>query len=428
VVDSPNYMFWIKNILIVSVLLLLPATAPASDAMSWSACVEETSANNPEVQSARSTLDSSISRAKGAYSGYLPKVSGDVNYNKGNLSTSSQGTMATQTYSAAVTLQQNVFAGLRDKGTVDQTAAMRNADAANFDKVKVKVSYDLKMAFADLLYAQESSNLEDEIIMRRGKNLAMVDLRFKAGMENRGSFLLSKAFLAQARYEKQQALHAITVARQKMVQVLGMSDASDIRISGRIPIDEPEKNPDMEEIAFATPDYIQIVEDEHAAKAGVTIARSNFIPKLDVFATAARQGISWPPRDNNTTIGANLSIPIFYGTSNYFNYKSSRSDLMAARLNRTDVRQQILSKLEGSHANFIDAFRKLSVDREFVEAATVRAEIARSKYKNGMLSFEDWDIIENDLIAKQKAVIRGQHELYITEATWMQAQGRGVIP
>lgn len=425
---KPNYMFWVKNIIIATALLSLPAFALASDEMSWDACVRETAENNPEVLSAKSTLDSSAFKAKAAYSGFMPQVAGDINYNKGNFSTGSQGSVTTGTLSASVTVQQNIFAGFRDKATVDQTAATRDANAANLEKVKVDVSYDLKSAFAGLLSAQDYSNLEDEIIERRRQNLAMVELRFEGGMENLGSLLLSKASLAQAKYEKHQAVHAISVARQQLAQVLGRSDASDITTTGRIPIGTPENDPNFETLALDTPDYIQAVKNEQAAKASVTLAKSQFSPTLDAFATAARQGQSWPPTDNNTTVGVNVSVPIFNGTSNIFNLKSSRSDLMAAKFGRTKTEQDLLPKLKQAYANFIDAHEKLIVDREFVKAAQVRAEIARNKYKNGLLSFEDWDIIENDLISKQQTLIQTEHNLYIAEATWMKTQGKGVIP
>jgi hypothetical protein len=58
----------------------------------------------------------------------------------------------------------------------------------------------------------------------------------------------------------------------------------------------------------------------------------------------------------------------------------------------------------------------------------LRAEIARSKYNNGLLSFEDWDLIENDLINRQKALLVSVRERVTAEAGWEQARGEGAIP
>jgi outer membrane protein TolC len=57
-----------------------------------------------------------------------------------------------------------------------------------------------------------------------------------------------------------------------------------------------------------------------------------------------------------------------------------------------------------------------------------RADIARTKYNNGLMTFENWDIIENDLIQRQKSFLQGQRDRVVAEAAWEQAQGKGVIP
>jgi outer membrane protein TolC len=68
------------------------------------------------------------------------------------------------------------------------------------------------------------------------------------------------------------------------------------------------------------------------------------------------------------------------------------------------------------------------VDEDFLKAANARAEIARSKYSNGLMSFEDWDIIENDLINRQKAVLQSRRDRVTAEAAWEQVLGNGAIP
>ena len=87
-----------------------------------------------------------------------------------------------------------------------------------------------------------------------------------------------------------------------------------------------------------------------------------------------------------------------------------------------------LIKLKQAHAAFIEAHQKMEVDRAFSEATLAREKIARAKYNNGLLTFDNWDIIENDLINRQKASLQSQRDRVIAEAAWEQAQGKGVIP
>jgi len=55
------------------------------------------------------------------------------------------------------------------------------------------------------------------------------------------------------------------------------------------------------------------------------------------------------------------------------------------------------------------------------------AEIARNKYNNGLLTFEDWDVIESDLINRQTTYLQNQRDRVISEAAWENIQGIGVF-
>jgi outer membrane protein len=45
-----------------------------------------------------------------------------------------------------------------------------------------------------------------------------------------------------------------------------------------------------------------------------------------------------------------------------------------------------------------------------------------------MLSFEDWDRIENDLISSQKDDLSGRLNAILAEASWEQVQGKSRLP
>lgn len=395
--------------------------------LTWEDCIKETAKNNPEILSALATYSSSKSKTKAAYSGFLPQVTGNVNYNSGSFSTGSAGSFSTDTYSASVTANQNIFSGFRDVGLVKQAGANADASGYSVESTKVKISYDLKSAFAQMLYSQENTKLQEQIIKRREENSGLVSLRFEAGMENQGNALLSKAFLTQARYDKRQAERSIEVARQQLAKVMGLEEDAGIKIAGKIPIDGPEGIGKVFDIVKDNPQYQTAVAKEKSAKASVTLAKSNFSPTFNLTASAAKQGNSWSMTNNNTNWGFSLGVPVFNGANNIFTFKSSQSDLAAAKANRQNIENDLMSKLKQYYASFVDAYEKLKVDKDFLEAATVRADIARSRYRNGLLTFDNWDIIENDLISKQQAYIVSEKNLYLSEAAWEQAAGRGVF-
>jgi outer membrane protein len=410
-------------------VLCLAVTAPArAELLTWEACVARAARNNPELRAARENLSSAAYQTKAARSGFLPQLSAGVNYTDQNTSfaTSSFGT--TSTYSASVTATQNLFAGFQDQAKVAQSRANQDVTQASLDATKAKVSFDLKSAFAGLLYAQNYLKLTESIIQRRAENMRLVELRFEGGWENKGSLLLSKAALGQAELDHLQAQHALQVAQEQLANVLGENRAEDIRITGDIPLAVPAPAPDLQQLARQTPDHRQAVGQEQAASAGVTLARAPLYPSLNLTGSTGRQGNRWIPDNDSHSVGVSLSIPLYSGGRDYYGTQSAVSNLSAATYNRERVDQQLVTRLQQAYAAYVEAVQRLKVNQAFVDAATARAEIARNKYDNGLLSFEDWDIIENDLISRQTALVQSQRDRITAEAAWEQAQGKGAIP
>lgn len=389
--------------------------------VTWESAVEASRANS-ELNASRSSLQASDYQASAAYSGFLPQVSGSVDY------THSSGSGYSNSYSAGLTATQNLFSGFLDRAKVDQTKANARAVAATFEGTRAKVSYELKSAFSGLLFAQSSVKLTEDIVRRREANSRLVQLRFENGRENRGSVLLAKAYLEQSKYEHLQAMNALETARVLLARVLGRDASDGIEISGVVPVSMPLENLDLRKLSLETPSYRQSVAQEEVADAGILTARSSFFPSLNLTGTTARTGPEWFPENSKWTLGAGLTIPLFNGGKDYYSTKAATQNWKAASATRENALRLSLVVLKQNYSSFTEAVQKLEVDRAFREASESREKIAKEKYNNGLLTFDDWDIIENDLIARQKAFIQSERDRVVAEAAWEQALGRGVLP
>jgi len=421
---------------IIAILAVLCATAHAGEKLTWENCVSRAAKNNPDIRSAVEQVSSSDSLAKAAYSGFLPQVTANANVTRGNSYAFSQLGGVPLNFpagdnsisSASLSVNQNIFAGFKDASLVEQGAAGRNLSRATLDSTKVQVSFDLKSSFANLLYAQKYVTLTEQITRRRVENAELVELHFEGGIENKGNVMLSNAFVGQAHYDNTVARDSTDVSRQQLARVMGLSDSSEFEITGGIPLAEPEAEPDLKKIAAVTPKYRQSVAQEQSSEAGVSLARANFFPNLDLTGTISSQGNNSFPDTSKRSLMLNLSLPVFSGGGDYYNYKSASALSASSSYQRISVDQQLLPTLKQAFRVYVEAIEKLKVDKAFLEAAEVRAEIARSKYNNGLLSFEDWDIIENDLITKEKTYLQSERDRVIAEASWDLAAGKGVIP
>jgi outer membrane protein TolC len=89
--------------------------------------------------------------------------------------------------------------------------------------------------------------------------------------------------------------------------------------------------------------------------------------------------------------------------------------------------QKVRDQIEAAYDDWKQSCRKEDVDLEFRSAAEVRAEIARKKYNNGLMSFEEWDQVESDLIARQTGFLQSQKNRIAKEVIWDQTSGQGVF-
>ncbi|NDG86241.1 MAG: hypothetical protein EBX52_14530 [Proteobacteria bacterium] len=123
-----------------------------------------------------------------------------------------------------------------------------------------------------------------------------------------------------------------------------------------------------------------------------------------------------------------LTIPLFSGLSTYRDYQSTRESVAGSEQTRVSVDYDTLTQLRQNLFTYQQSIQKLKVDLDILDAATIRATIARKRYNTGLLAFEQWDIIESDLINRQKNALSSRRDRTIAEANYRQVLGIGDLP
>jgi outer membrane protein TolC len=390
-----------------------------SYAIEWSEGITEIANNNAELLAAKKNLESSQYLETAAYSGFLPKVSAGAGTNHSNTA---------KTNSLSVNATENLFSGFLDSSKINEAKLTTIGTQENLKSIIAKVSYDYKSAFMSLIYAQKYIILTNDIIKRREANLRLVELRFESGRENIGSLHLSKAYLAQAKYDHLIATNALSVAQANLAKVLGRSSYEDLSVTGIVPVKNLNNiKLNFLDLAVITPEYKKAVTDEKIAMSFLDIVNANFYPSLNLTGNgtrANRDGGAW---SNTWSVGADITFPLFNGGKDYFTSKSSHELYRSAVFFKRNIQENGIVKLKDAYARYLESISKLEVDQAFVEAGNSRERIAKEKYNNGLLTFDEWDIIENDLINRQKSLLQSERDRVVAEANWEQVQGMGVL-
>jgi outer membrane protein TolC len=385
--------------------------------------------NNPEWSAATQTLESTRALEAAARSGFLPEISAVVgtsqNYNEATSATSQRSE------SASLNLSQNLFAGFVDIARYNEAKQNTLIAEMTWKQTKAKISYDYKSAFAGVIYAQDYVQLTKKILERRKENLNVVELRFNSGRENKGSVLLSEAYYQQSVYDSIQAGLQLDVAQNTLAQVLGLSLMDEaLTVTKDIPLlDLPDSsNLDFKKLSTQTLDYQKAVAQAESSRYSHDQISSAYYPSLNLTGSIGKTDAVFPPERDRWSVGLTLNIPLFSGGRDYANELSARYSQVAAEVNRTTVSYLVLVRLKQAYTQFKLAIEKVKVDEKFKSAAQMRSDIAKKKYNNGLMSFDDWDVVENDLIQREKNTLSSSRDRVVGSANWEQVQGLGLWP
>lgn len=396
----------------------------AYEKISWNDVVKEAQSSNNELIAAKSSLQSTIYQEKGARSGFFPQLSANAGYSYDTAD-------SLKTYTTSVNATENIFSGFSDVSKMNRAKLTKSSSESSLESIKAKISYNLKITFMGLVYSQKFIILTEDIIKRREANLRLVQLRFESGRENIGSLNLSKAYLAQAKYDHLQAVNSLDVYQAQLANVLGREDYNSLEVTGEIPLNPPtylsNRDINYKDLIKEIPDYKKSFIDEQLAKNTIDLSKSSFYPSLNLTQSLSRIEKESRLANNTWAIGASLSFPLFSGGKDYYSYKSVSEDYRASIMNRKNIEVSSVGKLKDAYTKYVEAVMKIEVDEAFIMAANSRERIAKVQYNNGLITFTDWDIIENDLINRQKNLLQSQRDRVSAEALWEQVQGKGVF-
>ena len=387
--------------------------------LTWEDCVKEAKKSHPDLISAEAVVNQAKANKAIATSNILPQVSTELRQ-----STSETATTRSDTYSYGLTAQQLLFDGL--KTPYDIAAAAKNVKSAeyNYKVTSADIRLRLRTAFIKLLKAQEFLTITEDISIRRKQNADLVQLLYDGGREHRGSLLTAQADLSQAEFEVTQAKRNIILAQRQLTKELGRTGLKPIRGMGDFNMIHTNTNrPDFEALATRTPFLEALVVEKEASKLDLKSAKATFFPQVYANAHAGRTGSYWPPDNDEWSVGVTLTFPLFEGGRRWAEVSKARAVLNQKQADERSSRDTVILALEETWTNWQNATDNVAVQKNFLQASEERAKIAQSQYSNGLISFDNWTIIEDALVQAKKSFLDAKANAFLAEAQWIHARG-----
>ena len=141
-----------------------------------------------------------------------------------------------------------------------------------------------------------------------------------------------------------------------------------------------------------------------------------------------RSDNQFPLRNHGWSAGFSVSYPIFERGATYFDVKAASASLRQALDNLRSGTNDAALTLAQMFKGMVDAEDNVRIQKELLDATGLRYKIGEADYRNGLMSFQDFNTITDDYVSQQQALLSAQLSAVIAEASWEEARGLGAIP
>ncbi len=407
------------TLIVLCAVFLCAVPAAAEDALTWSGCFKETLEKHPDLVSAEESVKRARAGKDAARSGLYPQIDSSA-----SARTSESDGARSDSYSYSVSGRQLIFDGSKTASNIKSATENVKSARYNRDVTSSNIRLRLRTAFVGLLRVQQLLKITGEIAARRKHSMELVRLRYEVGKEHKGSLLTAEANLAQAELEVKQADRDIEFSRTRLSKELGRRKAGTLMAHGELKVDNlPLRKPDFANIADTHPLLMELAARKDAAGHDLEAAKADFLPTVYANASAGRSDSDWPPDDDSWSARVTVSYPIFEGRSRAAAVRRNRASLRKAKADATSGRDDVMLTLTRTWTDFQNAADAIEVRNKFLEASEERAKIAQAQYSTGLISFDNWIIIEDDLVKARKSCLEAQAQALNAEARWIQAKG-----
>jgi outer membrane protein TolC len=373
--------------------------------------------NNPEFKIAEKEVQKSRAGVWEAYSNILPQLDGTVNYQHNwkiqestipNFIKTMLGPVAppempdyvqiafglenTLIYGAKV--NQPLFLGGAGFAGIQAAAAARDATEQVYEAKKQTLIYQTATAFYNCLLTKELIAVQEEALTEAQANLDLVLKKYHVGMASGFDKMRAQVDLANSQPTLIAAKNNYRLAMTQLRTILGLDKDAEIEVAGEfVYIEEDLKDftlPELQDIALQNrPEILALKHQKIISQKQVTIARSEFLPKLffttDYSFMAMTNDMNFNQDDFSEGFYSALSlqIPLFHGFRSMKGYEKAKLDNKIFLDTEKQYVDVINAEVEVAYNSFLESKERFLSAQETVEMAKESLRLANLMYEEG---------------------------------------------
>ncbi len=396
--------------------------------LSLSEAIQLSLANNPDINRALLATKDSDELVKIAYSEIYPEITSSINYTRnveipvtfvpGEFFGGAPGTLipvefgTDNNWQGGFTVNQTLFRGETIIGLSSATI-FKTVQEENYRLVSQQIVTQTRIAFYQVLVANEQLRLQEAQIGRLEQNLSENERRRDAGLIDEYAVLQIQVQLSNQRPQLIEAQYSVLEAYRNLKLVLGLPYQLEFEVTGNlnsfdILADEASEqvNEDIKAIDQSNPFTYQneVIDNMVLAQfrgdmrvldaqmnlkdREITAVRSRFLPTI-----SATYNLQWSASEPDApnffendvrfqTLGFNLSLPLFEGFSR-------NADVQRVLIERKDLDEQYRAASLIAQNEVASSSEDLNMAFETASARKIALDQAQEGYERAQLRLEN---------------------------------------
>jgi outer membrane protein len=301
------------------------------------------------------------------------------------------------------------------KYEIDSKMAQLKLSEANLQKIREDIVLSVSSAFLQVLLNKELLQISNDQLKLTESRLEQQKSLVDAGKLAEGELFELYSQLAKEELTRTQAANTLKLSLLDLAQILELSDFERLDITVPADLVENELQLLSADAVFASaiktrPEIksaeLQLVNSEK----NIQIAKSFYFPTLSFGANVGGGYYNQVSTPLSTSLGFNLSVPIFNKFQVKNQVRSAQIDVKSNQLNVENAKLELRKTVQQAYFNAVAAKAKWDASVKSVTSSTEAYRFANQKYEGGRANVYELYQAKNNLARAQSEVAQSKYE------------------
>lgn len=434
------------SVLLLMLALVVASAVYAADTLTLEQAVATALSSNPGLKAADSQVEEAQAGVLKSSSGFLPKVTLTETWSRTDNPLMVLGTKlnremvspfdfapdtmndpeAISNYNTRLAVVQPVFNGGKEYLGVKQAKLAREAALRDRERSRQDTAFNVIKAYYGVLLAREYHRVAQQSLETSSANVRLAEARARAGAVLESDVLRARVQEAEVKEMVTRSENGMKLALANLNFAMGVPQETEYELDGALDVREVPQD-----LAAATgsaltsrPDLASLELNRRNAEAGVTQARTDYLPSFNVMGQ-----VDWnsdrPGGDDakSWAVMAVLQWNLFDGLVTRSNVRQAAAAAGKVRAMEDQMRAAVQLQVRKAYYDLQASLDRINTTSSSVQEAEEGLRIVQQRYQAGMTTLVDVLGAENALIRARTGALQSLYDNNVADAELKLAVG-----